>query len=302
LASGVMPGAALAVLIASAAPAHAQGHRGAPPGQLKKTSPPAPSAAAPAGGGSADVAVVAPIQPRTFGMWLDDATLAPPGSVWLTAAATAWSVPAGHGVDIPAISVAAGLTPRAQLSLAVPVSHVSSSDGTTTTGMGNVYAGVKFLIVQRSARHDVGISTTPTLEILSGTGLGHRANLVLPVSAEFGNDRTRVYGSAGVFTRGAAFVSGALERHLSPTVSVTGALLQSWSTADKDVNDALGLHRTRTDIAGSVTAFLSPSIAAFGQVGRTISPHEFDSADVVVSGGVAFVLTPPSNIPIRPPR
>jgi hypothetical protein len=220
----------------------------------------------------------------------------------MTLSATRWSTPAGRGIDAPAFGVAAGLAPRAQLSFAVPYSRVSVSDDELSGGMGDVYAGLKLLLAS-SRTGTAGVSFSPTLEIISraSDGMG-RTHLVLPLSVEAGNGRTRFYGSGGYFTRGAVFASGALERHVSDRVAVTGSLLQSWSTADPVASEAFGLRRTRTDLAGSVTGFLSSSAAVFASLSRTISSMEFDSSRYVVTGGLAFVLTPPARIPVRPPR
>ena len=282
-------------------PAGAQGHRGAPPGQLRKGAPPADHAD-PAGGspdvGSPDVASVTP---RSFGEWLDDATLASPGAVWVTTAATAWSATADHGADAPSFGVAAGLGSRAQASLLLPFSRIVSGNETLFRGVGDVYAGVKLLALDPTA-HTVGVSFAPTLEVLGSYAASRRTGLVLPVSFEAGTGATRVYGSTGYFTRGAVFAGGAIERHLSTRVAVTAALLQSWSTADRAASSDLGLRRARTDATGSVSAFVTPAFAVFGSIGRTLSELEYDGSRVVVSGGIAFVFTPPPATPVRPPR
>jgi hypothetical protein len=302
-------GCAGALVVASllAVPsAQAQGHRGAPPGPITKTNktpggsgstPSTPSSPLP----DTPAAPTSVVQARSFGMWIDDATLAPGGSVWVTAAVTRWSTPSSHGVDAPSIGVAAGLAPRAQLSLSVPYSRMSTPDGSLPGGLGDVYAGAKFLLREPGAGR-VGLSVAPTLEILNPPGGRRSAGLVLPLSAEAGSANVRVYGSTGFFSRGAVFGSGAVEVHVSPTVSATVSLLRSWSTADAATNDAQGLARSRTDISATVVEIVRPSVAVFGNVGRTISRMEFDSARFVLAGGIAFVLTPPNEIPIRPPR
>jgi hypothetical protein len=290
---------AVALALGVAFHADAQGHRGAPPGQLKKTTPPALSAAT---AGDVPPPSVLVLQPRTFGMWLDDASLAWPGSMWLTVSAVGWSAPAGHGVDMPAIGVAAGLKPRVQLSVSAPFSHVATN-GTdeTSNGVGDVYLGVKGQLAAPSDR-GFGVSVAPTLELLGGNGASREMHLVLPLSFETGGGATRGYGSVGLFTRGALFASVALERHLTDRVAVTGALLQSWSTATSTRTADMGLRSSRTDVSGGVTAFVTPRAAVFGSVSRTISPIEFDSARFVVSGGVALVLTRQERVPIRPPQ
>jgi len=297
---------ALLIGVVVVSPALAQGHRGAPPGQINKpknnsggsTEPPAPAAP---GGGDTNPAPATVVQTRTFGAWLDDASLAPGGSVWVTVAATRWSTPTAHGIDAPSLGVAAGLTQHAQLSFSVPYSRMTTSDGSLPGGVGDVYAGVK-LLARSPGDNRVGVSFSPTLEILNPPGGSRSAGLVLPVSAEVGFDRVRAYGSMGLFTRGSIFSAGALELHVTPLLSITGALLRSWSTAGAEASDALGLRRSRTDVSGTIVSFLRPSVAVFGSAGRTLSTLEFDSSRYVISGGIAFVLTPPNETPIRPPR
>ena len=292
---------ALVAIAAISSPAGAQGHSGAPPGQLKKPMPSASHGNAAPGGGESGSPPVSSITPRSFGEWLDDATLAAPGSIWITTAATAWSAIGGHGADVPSLGVALGLAPRAQASLVLPFSRIVSEDQTVFRGVGDTYAGLKLLVVD-PATHPVGVSCSPTLEVLSAYAATQRAGLVLPVSIEAGSGATRVYASTGYFSRGALFASAALERHLSSRVAVTGALLQSWSTADQAASTDLGLRRARTDVSGSLTAFVTPAVAVFGSIGRTLSELEYDSSRLVVSGGIAFAFTPPREQPVRPPR
>lgn len=293
---------ALVVLItpgglAGAVPASAQGNRGAPPGQLKK-----PPTSDSSNRTTPAASPVPTITPRSFGVWLDDATLVSPGAAWITLAATGWSAPSGHGVDAPSFGLAAGLNSRAQLSITVPYSRVSTPDASATSkGLGDLYAGIKLLVVDRT-QHRVGVSFAPTLEVLSAISANRRTGVVLPISIEGGTDTTRVYGSTGYFSRGAVFVSGAIERHVSAKVALTGALTQSWSTADAAATDALGLRGTRTDASGAVAAFLTPAFAVYASAGRTLSPIEYDGSRYVLSAGLAFALTPASQVPVRPPR
>jgi hypothetical protein len=243
--------------------------------------------------GTADATV------RTFGTWLDDATVAAPGAVWVTASFMRWTSPSSHGVDVPAVAVAAGLRSRMQLSFAVPYSRASAGDA-SSSGIGDIYGGLKIQLVSPEGGR-VGVSMSPTVEILNSAE-PRQVHLVVPVSVEAGTGRTRVYGSAGWFTRGAVFASGAVERHVSDRVALTGALMQSWALSEPLQAAQSGLSRRRTDLSGVVSAFLSPSIAMFGGVARTVSPVEFDSATSVLFGGLAVQLTPAARVPVRVPR
>jgi hypothetical protein len=269
--------------------AAAQGHRGAPPGRFKQPDQ-GPGLTAPL-----------PVSPRSFGTWLDDATIVPQRSIWMSTSATVWSTPLADGVDAPAFDIAAGLSPRLQLTVSLPFSRYTV-DGESWSGLGNVYGGVKILLA-RSASGSAGLSATPLLEVQSGDSTsGRRLNAVLPVSFELGGSRGRLYGSTGYFTRGAVFVSGALEMRVSPRAVVTGVLAHTRSTADRESTEVLGLRPDRTDVAGSVAVFLRPNVAAYTSLARTISTMEPDSARFVWSVGVSLGLNAGEQTIPRPPR
>lgn len=287
---------------------HGQGHRGAPPGQLKKAAnapAPAPVPDTPDAPATELVSGPAP-RLRAFGMWLDDATLAPPRSIWISAGVTRWGSPIATGVEAPSINAAVGLRPRVQLSFAMSGSRAwfHDAEDDVAAGLGSVYSGAK-LVLRDPLRHSVGLSVSPTLEVLSADAVSDgssRVAMVLPISFEFGRGLTRAYGSVGYYTRGATFASVAVERHVSPMVALTGAFMQSWSTADPEDAEAYGLKRHRTDVAGGFTAFLSPRVAVYASLGRTISGLEFDSARYVFGGGMAIGFNMPRRVPQRPPK
>lgn len=283
--------AAICILFAICpALAAAQGHKGAPPGRFKQR---ADQSSLPITPGA--------ISPRSFGTWLDDATVVPKRSVWVSTSATIWSTPSANGVDAPAFDVVAGLAPRIQLTLSVPFSRYAAG-GESWSGLGNVYAGAKILLA-RSSGGTAGLSTTPLLEIESREPAdGRRVNAVLPVSFELGGSRGRIYGSTGYFTRGAVFVTGALEMHVSPRTAFTAVLAHTRSTADREATEALGLRRSRTDVAGSLAVFLRPNVAAYTSLARTITALDPDSARFAWSAGLSVGLNAGEQVLPRPPR
>ena len=291
--------AGAAALLLVVAPAIAQGHRGAPPGLAKKPSS--------NGGASAPspVVEVSGATVRTFGTWLDDATLAAPGSVWLSTSLVRWSAPAGSGLYAPAFGMAIGISPRVQGSLSVPYARCPSASVGCVSGFGTAYAGVKVLIRDPST-HAIGVSSAPALEVLDAASAAAldsgRTHMVWPISIEAGGGTLRTYASAGYFTRGATFASAAVERRLSPRVALTGALSHSHATSDALDAALLGLSRNRTDIYGGVTAFVAPTAAVFVNLGRTISQQDFDSARFVLTAGLSVGMMPSPRTPPRPPR
>jgi hypothetical protein len=71
---------------------------------------------------------------------------------------------------------------------------------------------------------------------------------------------------------------------------VTGALIQMRSLNDSPAADALGLSKNRLDAAGAAAYFLMPSIAAFGSIGRTISPSGPLGTSLMLNGGVSLTF------------
>ena len=73
---------------------------------------------------------------------------------------------------------------------------------------------------------------------------------------------------------------------------VSGALIQMISLHDDPTADALLLNKNRLDIAGSAAYIVSPSVAVFGSVGRTISPVDVTGTTFMVNAGLSVSLAP----------
>ena len=280
--------AAAAAAVAVATPAAAQGNshgHGHAYGQLKS------SAGAPASGGAAQVQpdVVAGV--RNFGSWLDDASLISPGAGSLALSFGWYRSPLFHEFDAPVADGGIGLTRRVQFGFSVPYYHINEPGGPVFRGLGDLYLSSKVQVWEPSAAHGrFGVAVTPVVEMLSsdpGAGAA-RFNWATPVSMELQRDGWRLFGSAGYFSQGSLFASGALEMALADRVTLTGTLTQSHSTIEDDPAAALGLSRTRRDVSGGVTYTAGPNWAVFGMLGRTISQQDANAASVVVSGGVAL--------------
>jgi hypothetical protein len=136
----------------------------------------------------------------------------------------------------------------------------------------------------------IGFAVVPVLEVLSTDPgpEGSRFNWALPASIEVQGQRVRAFASAGYFSRGSLFASGAVELALSDRLWATGAITRSLSTKQDEFSNLLGLSPSRTDVNGGVTYLVASTVAAFGNVGRTISRQDANSASLVVSGGVSF--------------
>ena len=278
--------ALLAGALVSPAAAQGNGHgHGHAYGQLKS------STSAPSGGGAAQVqpAVVAGV--RNFGSWLDDASMMEPGAGSLTLSFGWYRSPLFHEFDAPVADGGIGLTRRVQFGFSVPYYHMNEPGGPVFRGLGDLYLTSKVQLREPSADHGgVGFAVVPVVEMLSSDPAvtGKRFNWAVPVSAELQRDGWRIFGSAGYFSQGSLFASGALEFALSSRLTATGTLTQSHSTIEDDPAATLLLSRTRRDISGGATWMVNPGVALYGNVGRTISQQDANAAAVVLSGGVSF--------------
>jgi hypothetical protein len=284
IASLVVAGMALVVTGA----VHAQG-RGAGPG---KGGGPAPAATRLNPDTGPNVGF------RQFGSWLDDASILQPRTVWTALWFGHFRWPGGRETDFPSVDAAFGLTPRMQFGISVPYYRRTFADGSHASGMGDSYlVGKVGLIDPATASNGFGLAVSPLFEILGSPDpvKGGRAYWGVPVSVEWRQPKYRVYGSSGWFSRGAFFAGGALELPLTGRTMATGALIHTRALNDDANADANGLSKTRTDLTGGAAYFVTPSIALFGNLGRTISGQDAAAASLMLSAGASmtFAGTPP---------
>jgi hypothetical protein len=282
--------------VASASIVFAQGNpHGLPPGQTKRA-PKVPNTSglvAPAEQ-VVDVSVAPSTRVRSFGAWLDDASALAPGEGWLSLSMSKWSMPIATGADVPAIDLSVGVAPAVQMSVTLPYFKVSDRAGNNLDGFGDVYIASK-IVLRDAAIKSFGVSIGPTLEYLSrtsttGTGL-RRVNWILPLNLERRLSGGRLYGSTGYFSRGVFFASGAFEWPLNDKLVASAALSHSYVTDDEAMSEAIGLSRRRMDASGTLAYSVSPALALFGSLGRTVWKRDEDSTDLLVSGGVSVNIS-----------
>ena len=276
----------LLIMLALAPPAAAQGNGNAY-GRFKGGAAPSPSS-----GGAAQ------LQPqlsgtgvRNFGAWLDDASLLPAGGGSVSVSFGWFRSPVFREFDAPVVDGGVGLMRRVQFGFSLPYYHANEPGGPVARGLGDLYLNAKVQLRDPAAHSSgVGFAVTPVLEVLSSDPGpdARRFNWALPLSIELQRSRVRAFGSAGYFSRGSLFASGALELALSERMWATGTITRSHSTKPDELSRALGLSQSRTDVNGGVSRLMTPTMALFGSVGRTISRQDANSATLVVSGGVAF--------------
>lgn len=231
---------------------------------------------------------------RNFGSWLDDATVQDPGGGYVSVGFGLYKTPVYREVDFPSIDSGFGVSRTLQLGMSVPYSYASVPGGAVSHGFGDAYLTAKYQLRAPSSKQ-TGFAVIPMVEVLSVAppAGGSRVQWALPVSAERLFSRGRAMGTAGYFSRGALFGSGALEFELSSRAWATGALSYSYSTHHDDLSAALGLHKSRTDASGGLTYAIRPQVAVYGSVGRTISARDDNSASFIFSAGVSFGVKRP---------
>jgi hypothetical protein len=214
-----------------------------------------------------------------------------PGSGSLTMSMAWFRSPAYHEFDAPIGDGGIGLTSRVQFGFSVPYYHVSAPGGPVIRGIGDLYLTAKVQVREPNADHGgFGVAVVPIVTVLSGEAdiERRRTSWAAPVALELQRDGWRVFGTAGYFSQGSLFASGAIEVSPAERLTITGTLTQSHSTIDDPPDMTLVLNRTRTDIGGGAAWILRPGAAFFGSVGRTISQQDANAASLVLSGGVSF--------------
>lgn len=279
---------AAACILSWAPPASAQ-PRGKALGHQKKSTP--------SGGGASQLQTsdgsggLTGTGVRNFGSWLDDASVLAPGRGSVSVSFALFRSPVFREFDLPVTDGGIGMTRRVQFGFSAPYYHAGEPGGPAARGLGDVYLSTKLQLVEPAAANGAwGLAVTPVLEVLSGDpgpGVG-RYHWGLPVSAELQRGPVRGFGSAGYFSRGSIFASGAVQASLSDRLAVTGSVTRSRSTRDDELSAALGLAETRTDVSGSVGYALGPAASIFAGVGRTLSRQDANAASLVLSGGVVF--------------
>jgi hypothetical protein len=294
-------------LIGTAAPALAQGRpNGVPPGLARQPKPKTtgsatadPSPAPPPVTGADTASGVARF--RSFGSWLDDATVLSPGETWLTLSAQRWASPSFDGAGLPVADVAIGVTKRVQAFATFPVTRYGYPGEPRTQELGDMFAGGK-IVLREADGSRIGLSVSPALEIVGSSTMVEsgmpRVSFVLPINLELQQSGGRIYASGGFFTRGAWFAGGALERQLSDALVATGGLTFMGAKGDARLSDSYGLHHRRLDGFGSLSWFVSPSLVLFGSAGRTLSSLDLDATRYAFTLGASLNVHRPGP---RPP-
>jgi len=232
---------------------------------------------------------------RAFAWWLEDADVLEARTAILGISVGRWQGIGGGQTDGPVLDANYGLTDFLQVSLSLPYYWAKDDSGFQAHGRGDSYLAAKFRLLDAS-ESPVGIAISPTLEVLSDAAISDaslqlkRVNWALPVSVQIGSSGTRAYVSFGYFSRGAAFVGGAIERSLTErlTVSATFNFTRSMHTLASSTLEVLSRNRFDATIGGSV--MIAPRVGAYVSVGRTISTLDENGARFCVGAGLSVTL------------
>jgi hypothetical protein len=225
---------------------------------------------------------------RQFGSWLDDASAAERGQGYASISAGYWRLAGLSQTNVPMMAAGLGVTDRMQVSASVPFYRLSY-DGTTSRGLDDVYLSAKYTLIDPTLTiSEFGLAVSPVLEVLSAGWPGGRVHFAFPVSMEIRRLPFRVYGAAGYFTRGAFFSGGAVEWTSPNGVTLTGGLIQSYSTMEDAVLDTLAIGRQRVDVHGTVARAIGNTVGVSISVGRSLTSLEEGGTSLAISGGIAF--------------
>ncbi|HET7746683.1 MAG TPA: hypothetical protein VFM29_05250 [Vicinamibacteria bacterium] len=229
---------------------------------------------------------------RQFGAWLDDASIQERGRGWVGVSVGYWRSTYGHQWDAPSLDAGVGVHPRVQLALSAPVSRISFDDGTGSRGLGDVYLTTKVGLVDPDVPgRNWGLAVAPVLEVLNSRSVvegQERVYWALPLTFERRFEGFRAYGSAGYFSRGAVFGSGALEIPVSHRVTTLVAMTHSRSREEDPLSDALELSPTRTDISAGAMYAVTDAATVYATLGRTISRLDENGTSLAATAGVSF--------------
>jgi hypothetical protein len=268
--------------------------RGSTPTTTTPTSPSASSSETTST--TAAVPTAVPISTyRQFGAWLDDASAAGRGEGYTSIGVGHWRMLGSTQTNLPMVGVGIGVTDRMQVAASVPF-YRASYEGGSASGMDDVYLSGKYTIIDPTLTlSEFGLAISPTIELLSAGSPDGRVHFAIPVSVELRRLPFRVYGSAGLFTRGSFFSGAALEWSSPGGMVLSGALTQSYSLKDDAVLDSMGIGRQRMDVSLGVAHQLGTMAAAFVNVGRSLTSVEEGGTSLALSGGVSFRFSATTN-------
>ena len=218
--------------------------------------------------------------------WMDDASLMAPGTVWLGVSMVQWHGGGASEVVVPAFDGSIGLTRRVQLGASVP---------RVAGGIGTTFFSTKIGILNNEAR-GLKLAVVPTLEILSKGSVPagqSRTQFGVPVSIEIDREAGRIYGSSGYFSPGIWYTGGGIGKSLTNRLGVSVSFSHAWTTqATLPAGTPAIAGPRRNDLAGGASFDVTPNIAVFGSLGRTLATAAQNGAGTTISFGMSLSAGP----------
>jgi hypothetical protein len=208
-----------------------------------------------------------------------------PGAVWLGVSMVQWRGGGASEMVGPAFDGSIGLTPRLQFSASVP---------RVAGGIGTSFFSAKIAVFDHHAR-GVKVAVAPTLEILNraamlfGPAGQGRTQWGLPISVELDRETARIYASSGYFSPGVWYAGAGMGKSLGNRVGVSISFSHAWAAQPAPTGAAAS---RRNDVSGGVSFDLTPTMAVFGSIGRTIATAAENGAGTTLSFGFAVNAGP----------
>jgi hypothetical protein len=282
--------AGVLVTLAMTVPASAQGKSGQSHGKNGPAAPPPTTTTLPVttAGNDTTTGIGAPsATPTAPFAWMDDANLMAPGTVWVGVSMVQWHGGGTSEVVVPVFDGSIGLTPRIQLGASV--SRVGG-------GLGTTFVNAKIGVFKSDVR-GVKLAVSPTLEILNQAAMQwappgrSRTQWGLPVSVEINREAGRFYASSGYFSPGVWYAGAGAGRSLSNRVGVSVSFSHAWTTPETPgTPDLVGPRRN--DLSGGASFDVTPNIAVFGSIGRTLATAAENGAGTTISFGLSLTAGP----------
>ena len=160
--------------------------------------------------------------------------------------------------------------------------HFRDAEGLSEAGPGSMSMYGKFVILDpATSSRSVGLAITPLVEFSPGSS--DQMGWALPINVETRRGNTRIYGSAGYFSRGSTFATAGVDVPVTSRASLFASFGQSYASA--------GTHQTSFGFGGFLTVTATSGI--FVGLGQTLVPAEIGPGGLSLGGGVSFLLPQP---------
>jgi hypothetical protein len=207
-----------------------------------------------------------------------------PGMVWLGVSMVSWHGGGASQVVVPVFDVSVGLTPRVQAGASIP---------RAAGGLGTTFFTAKIGLLDSDGFR---VAIGPTLEVVSSASMEsgpagqRRTQFGLPLSAQIDSIAGRIYGSAGYFSPGIWYTGAGFARPVTNRVGVSASFSHALSGASAAIPDVAGPRRN--DLSGGVSFDVTPDLAIFGSLGRTIGTAPENGAGTTISFGMSLNAGP----------